>query len=152
MLMYTLAINLWKCSVNICEDYLWFLDQTKMKNEHSLSQYYEMGVKANSVLKLQWSVDQHAPGKPYKEPNITVNGHKPKVVDKFPYLGSTLSKAVYIDDEITATVPTLRRETFKIIKTKMSQDVGLRKLLIKCQDNRHRDREEDRNARHAYSL
>ena len=47
-------------------------------------------------------VHQPAPGKPYSEPTITVNGHKLQVVDKFTYLGSTLSRAVHIDDEVTA--------------------------------------------------
>ena len=46
-------------------------------------------------------VHQPAPGKPYSEPTITVNGQI-HVVDKFTYLGSTLSRAVHIDDEITA--------------------------------------------------
>ena len=41
-------------------------------------------------------VNQPAPGKPYNEPTITVNGQKQKVVDKFTYLGSTLSRAVHI--------------------------------------------------------
>ena len=45
-------------------------------------------------------VHHSAPGKPYSEPTITVNGQK--VVDKFTYLGSTLSRAVHIDDEVTA--------------------------------------------------
>ena len=40
----------------------------------------------------------------YNEPTITVNGQKLKVVDKFTYLGSTLSRAVHIDDEITARI------------------------------------------------
>ena len=43
-----------------------------------------------------------APGKPYSEPTITVNGQKLQVVDKFTYLGSTLSRAVHIVDEVTA--------------------------------------------------
>ena len=47
-------------------------------------------------------VHQPAPGKPYSEPTITVNGQKLQVVDKFIYLGSTLSRAVHIDDEVTA--------------------------------------------------
>ena len=47
-------------------------------------------------------VHQPAPGKPYSEPSITVNGQKRQVVDKFTYLGSTLSRAVHIDDEVTA--------------------------------------------------
>ena len=46
-------------------------------------------------------VHQPAPGKPYSEPTITVNGQKLQVVDKFTYLGSTLSTAVHIDDEVT---------------------------------------------------
>ena len=46
-------------------------------------------------------VHQPAPGKPYIEPTITVNGQKLQVVDKFTYLGSTLSRAVHIDDEVT---------------------------------------------------
>ena len=33
-----------------------------------------------------------------------MNGQKLKVVDKFTYLGSTLSRAVHIDDEITARI------------------------------------------------
>ena len=47
-------------------------------------------------------VHQPAPGKPYSEPTITVNRQKLQVVDKFTYLGSTLSRAVHIDDEVTA--------------------------------------------------
>ena len=47
-------------------------------------------------------VHKPAPGKPYSAPTITVNGQKLQVVDKFTYLGSTLSRAVHIDDEYTA--------------------------------------------------
>ena len=43
-------------------------------------------------------------GKPYNEPTITLNGLKLKVVDKFIYLGSTLTRAVHIDDEVTARI------------------------------------------------
>ena len=50
-------------------------------------------------------VHQPAPGKPYNEPTITVNGQKLKVVDKFTYLGSTLSRAVHIDEEVTRILP-----------------------------------------------
>ena len=46
-------------------------------------------------------VHQPAPGKPYSEPSITVNGQKLQVVDTFTYRGSTLSRAVKIDDEVT---------------------------------------------------
>ena len=47
-------------------------------------------------------VHQPAPGKPYSEPTITVNGQRLQVVDKITYLGSTLDRAVHIDDEVTA--------------------------------------------------
>ena len=49
-------------------------------------------------------VHKPAPGKPYNEPTITVNGQKLKVVNKFTYLGSTLYRAVRIDDEVTARI------------------------------------------------
>ena len=45
---------------------------------------------------------QPASGKPYKEPTITVKGQRLQVVDKFTYLGSTLSRVVHIDDEVSA--------------------------------------------------
>ena len=43
---------------------------------------------------------QPAPGKPYVEPNISVNGKRLNVVEKFTYLGSTLSRTAVIDDEV----------------------------------------------------
>ena len=49
-------------------------------------------------------VYQPAPGKPYKEPIITVKGQRLQVVDKFTYLGGTLSRVVHIDDEVNARI------------------------------------------------
>ena len=49
-------------------------------------------------------VYQPAPGKPYKEPTITVKGQRLQVVDKFTYLGSTSSIVVHIDDEVNARI------------------------------------------------
>ena len=49
-------------------------------------------------------VYQPAPGKPYKEPTITVKGQRLQVVDKFTYLGSILSRVVHIDDEVNARI------------------------------------------------
>ena len=49
-------------------------------------------------------VYQPAPGKPYKEPTITVKGQRLQVVEKFTYLGSTLSRVVHIDDEVNARI------------------------------------------------
>ena len=44
----------------------------------------------NQYKKKTEVVYQPAPGKPYKEPTITVKGQRLQVVDKFTYLGSTL--------------------------------------------------------------
>ena len=50
-------------------------------------------------------VYQPAPGKPYKESTITVKDQRLQVViDRFAYLGSTLSRVVYIDDEVNARI------------------------------------------------
>ena len=49
-------------------------------------------------------VYQPAPGKLYKEPTITVKGQRLQVLDKFTYLGSTLSRVVHIDDEVNARI------------------------------------------------
>ena len=49
-------------------------------------------------------VYQPAPGKPYKEPAITVKGQRLQVVDTFTYLRSTLSRVVHIDDEVNARI------------------------------------------------
>ena len=55
-------------------------------------------------IKMTEVVYQPAPGKPYKEPTITVKGQRLQVVDKFTYLGSTLSRVVHIDDEVNARI------------------------------------------------
>ena len=69
------------------------------KDSYSCNNY---GVTINT--KKTEAVHQPAPGKPYNEPTITVNGQKLTVVDKFTYLGNTLSRAVYIYDEAIARI------------------------------------------------
>ena len=49
-------------------------------------------------------VYQPAPGKPYKEPTITVKGQRLQVLDKFTFVGITLSSVVHIDDEVNARI------------------------------------------------
>ena len=44
---------------------------------------------------------QPAPSAPSIVPNITVNGQRLAVADKFVYLGSTLSRSVNIDEEVS---------------------------------------------------
>ena len=46
---------------------------------------------------------QPTPKKPYVESNITIKGQRPKVVEKFTYLGSTLSKSIVLDDKVNMT-------------------------------------------------
>ena len=60
------------------------------------------------VTKKTKEVYQPTHGKPYREPTITVNGHRLQVVDVFPNLGSTLSRAVHIGDEVTTRTVTTR--------------------------------------------
>ena len=55
-------------------------------------------------IKKTEEVYQPAPGKPYKEPSITVKGQRLQVVDKFTYLGSTLSRVLHIDDEVNGRI------------------------------------------------
>ena len=49
-------------------------------------------------------VNQPAPGKPYKETTITEKDQRLQAADKFTYLGSTLSRVVHIDDEVSARI------------------------------------------------
>ena len=56
-----------------------------------------------SIIKTE-VMFQPAPGEPYVEPHITINGQRLKVTDKFPYLGSVMSNSATIDDEINLRV------------------------------------------------
>ena len=81
-------------------------------------------------------VHQTAPGKPYNEPTITVNGQKLKVVDKFTYLGSTLSREVHIDDTARIAIRANVWERNRIeldIKLKIYETVVLSTLLYVCE-------------------
>ena len=56
-----------------------------------------------SIKKIK-IVYQPAPWKPYKESTITVDGQRLQMLDKFTYLGSTLSRVVHFDDEVNARI------------------------------------------------
>ena len=71
-------------------------------------------------------VYQPAPGKPYKEPTIRVKGQRLHVVDKFTYLGSTLSRVVLIDDESMLGLPKLVQHLagyVEVFRTKVESDL-----------------------------
>ena len=70
-------------------------------------------------------VHQPASGKPYSEPTISVNGQKLQVVDIFTYLGNTLSRAVHIDDEVTATTAKAS-VAFGRLRTNVWERIGIR--------------------------
>ena len=56
------------------------------------------------TISIKKVVYQPAPGKPYKELTITVKVQQLQVVDKFTYLGRTLSTVVHIDGEVNARI------------------------------------------------
>ena len=68
--------------------------------ESDLCDSYDLTI---SIKKTE-VVYQPASGKPYKEPTIIVKGQRLLVVDKFTYLGSTLSRVVHTDDEVNARI------------------------------------------------
>ena len=70
-------------------------------------------------------VYQPALGRPYKEPTITVKGQRLQMVDKFTYLGSTLSRVVHIDDEVNARV-TKASATFGRLRGNVWDRSGIR--------------------------
>ena len=80
--------------------------QTKEKMQKDVDQVsyscdsYDLTI---SIKKTE-VVYQPAPGKPYKDPTTTVRGQRLQVVDKFTYLGSTLSRVVHVDDEVNAKI------------------------------------------------
>ena len=89
---------------------------------------------------------QPAPNAPYSEPVITVNGEKLTVTEKFIYLGSTLSRSVSIDEEVSYRIAKassafgrLREEVWDrrgislITKLKVYLTVVLPSLLYACE-------------------
>ena len=76
---------------------------TEEKMQKGVDQACDSYDLAISIKKTE-VVYQPAPGKSYKEPTITVKGQRLQVVDKFAYLGSTLSRVVHIDEEVNARI------------------------------------------------
>ena len=79
-------------------------------------------------------VHQPAPGKSYNEPTITVNVQKLQVVDKFTNLGSTLTREVNINDEVTARAAKAS-VAFGRPRTNVRERNGIR-LDTKLKDNK----------------
>ena len=90
---------------------------------------------SQSASKKTEVVYQPAPGKPYKEPTITVKGQRLQVVDKFTYLGSTLSRVVHIDDEVNARISKASGRLSGSIwdRSEIRLDTKLPTLLYACE-------------------
>ena len=77
---------------------------TEEKMQKGVDQVADSCDSYDLTISIKKVVYRPAPGKPYKEPIITVKGQRLEVVDKFTYLGSTLSRVVHIDDEVNARI------------------------------------------------
>ena len=78
-------------------------EETMQKGVNQVSDSCDSYDLTISIKKTQ-VVYQPTPGKPYKEPTITVKGQRLQVVDKFTSLKSTLSRVVHIHDEVNARI------------------------------------------------
>ena len=90
--------------------------KTKVQTDVLGELLYADDMNANSEAKMQRAMNQVSQScdnydvtirtkkKTYNEPTITVKGQTLKVIDKFTYLGSTLSRAVHIEDKVTARI------------------------------------------------
>ena len=78
--------------------------QQKRKLKKVVDQVSDSCDSYDLTIRIKKVVYQSTPGTPYKEPTITVRGQRLQVVDKFTYLGSTLSRVVHIDSEVNARI------------------------------------------------
>ena len=74
---------------------------TEEKMQHELDRFFSACDNFGLTISTSKTEVMHqtAQGKPYHEPGITVKGLKLQAVDRFTYLGSTLSREVNIDVE-----------------------------------------------------
>ena len=79
---------------------------TEEKMQKGVDQVYDSCDSYDLTISIKQTevVYQPAPGRPYKESTVTVKGQRLQVVDKFTYLGSTLSRVVHIDDDVNARI------------------------------------------------
>ncbi|XP_053405094.1 uncharacterized protein LOC128558876 [Mercenaria mercenaria] len=84
----------------ICDGYY----EKLYKNSVKVDETPLVDIIGNNPRELSPSESLKLEGKPYVEPSIKVNDPKLQAVDKFTYLGSTLSRAVHIDDAIDCRI------------------------------------------------
>ena len=100
-----------KVQIKVLDDFLFADDMakgapTEEKMQKGVDQVSDSCDSYDLTISIKTTevVYQPAPGKPYKEPTIHVKGQRLQVVEKFIYLGSTLSGVVHIDDEVNARI------------------------------------------------
>ena len=99
-------------------------EEKMQKGIDQVSDSCDSSVLTISIKKTE-VIDQLAPGKPYKEPTITVKGQRLQVVDKFTCLGSTLSGVVHIDDGVNARIAKASA-AFGRLRDSVSDRIGIR--------------------------
>ena len=100
-----------KVHVDKLRDFL-FADDSTLNAVSAKDMQHSMDLFSNACSNFRHTISmkktevmyQPARKNPYQEPTVTVNGQKPATVDKFVYLGSTLSRSVHIDDETHARI------------------------------------------------
>ena len=99
--MQTEVLDEFLCAVDIAKG-----APTEEKMQKGVDQVFDSCDSYDLTISIKKTevVYQPAPGKPYKETTITVKGQRLQVVDKFTYLGSTLSRVVHIDDEVNVRI------------------------------------------------
>ena len=100
-----------KVQIKVLDDFLFADDMakgapTEEKMQKGVDQVSDSCDSYDLTISIKTTevVYQPAPRKPYKEPTIHVKGQRLQVVEKFIYLGSTLSRVVHIDDEVNARI------------------------------------------------
>lgn len=98
-----------KVRVSTINDFLFADDCTlnaasEANMQHSIGKFVEACKNFSLTISAKKTevLHQPAPGNPYVEPTITVNGQRLNMVDEFTDLGSTLSRFIIMDDELNA--------------------------------------------------
>ena len=91
-----------KVQTEVLDKFLFANDTTKSapteeKKQKGVDQVSDSSDSYDLIIRIKNTevVYHPAPGNPYKEPTITVKGQRVQVVDKFTYLGSTLSRVLH---------------------------------------------------------
>ena len=75
---------------------------TKANTQNSVDKFSVACDKFGLIINTKKREVMHrpAPGKPYVVPNTTIKGQQLKMVEKFTYLSSTLSKCINMNEEV----------------------------------------------------